>query len=96
MKEIGIRKVLGASVPNIVKLLSKEIIILIVAANLIAWPVAWYFMEQWLETFAYRIEMPVLVYMLAALSAFAVALVTVSLQTIRAARSNPAQTLRYE
>ena len=96
IKEIGIRKVLGASVPNILTLLSKEIIVLIIAANVIAWPVAWYFMNKWLDTFAYHIDMDVLVYILAAVAAILIALITVSAQTIKAAMSNPAKTLRYE
>lgn len=96
IKEIGIRKVLGASVPGILTLLSKEIITLILVANLLAWPVAWYFMDQWLHTFAYHIDMNILVYILSAMAAVVIALVTVSAQTIRAAMSNPANTLRYE
>ncbi len=96
IKEIGIRKVLGASIPNILTLLSKEIIILIIAANVVAWPLAWYFMNKWLDTFAYHIDMDVLVYILAAVAAILIALITVSAQTIKAAMSNPAKTLRYE
>lgn len=96
VKEIGIRKVLGASVPGILMLLSKEIIVLIVTANLIAWPVAWYFMNQWLNGFAYHIDMSVVAYMLSALACIIVALITVSSQTIKAAMTNPANTLRYE
>ena len=96
IKEIGIRKVLGASIPNILTLLSKEIIILIIAANVVAWPLAWYFMNKWLDTFAYHIDMDVLVYILAAIAAILIALITVSAQTIKAAMSNPAKTLRYE
>jgi len=96
IKEIGIRKVLGASVPNILTLLSREIILLVIVANVIAWPVAWYFMDKWLNTFAYHIEMNVLLYVLAAFVAIAIALVTVSSQTLKAAMSNPANTLRYE
>jgi putative ABC transport system permease protein len=96
VKEIGIRKVLGASVPHILGLLSKEIVILILVANVIAWPVAYYFMKGWLESFAYHIDMNVFVYILAAVIAVLIALITVSAQTIRAATSNPAQTLKYE
>jgi putative ABC transport system permease protein len=96
VKEIGIRKVLGASVPSILSLLSKEIMILIVAANLVAWPVAWYFMNQWLNSFAYHINMNLVAYGLSALASIAVALITVSSQTIKAAMTNPANTLRYE
>jgi putative ABC transport system permease protein len=96
IKEIGIRKVLGASVPSILKLLSREIVILILAANLIAWPLAWYFMDQWLNTFAYHIDMNIVAYLLAAFAAITLALITVSTQTIKAAMNNPANTLRYE
>lgn len=96
VKEIGIRKVLGASVPSILGLLSKEIVILIIIANLIAWPVAWYFMDKWLGSFAYHIDMDVFAYLLAGVIAVIIALVTVSTQTIKAAMSNPANTLRYE
>jgi putative ABC transport system permease protein len=96
IKEIGIRKVLGASVPNILTLLSTEIVILIVIANVVAWPVAWYFMNEWLDTFAYHIEIDPVLFILSAIAAVFIALVTVSAQTIRAAISNPANTLRYE
>jgi putative ABC transport system permease protein len=96
VKEIGIRKVLGASVLNIVQLLSREIIVLIVIANVIAWPVAWYLMDKWLDNFAYRIDINVGMYLLAAASAVIIGLLTVSTQTIRAAMSNPSNTLRYE
>ncbi len=96
VKEIGIRKVLGASVFNIVRLLSSEIVILVLVANVIAWPVAWYFMDQWLDTFAYKIGLSVWLYIVAAFAAILIALLTVSMQTIRAARTNPANTLRYE
>jgi putative ABC transport system permease protein len=96
IKEIGIRKVLGASVPNILGLLSKEIVILILIANAVAWPVAWIFMGKWLNTFAYHIDMNMLSYLLAAIAAILIALLTVSAQTLKAAMSNPANTLKYE
>ncbi len=96
IKEIGIRKVLGATVPNILTLLSKEIVTLILVANLVAWPIAWIFMGRWLDTFAYHIDMNVLVYAGTAILAIAIALLTVSIQTIKAAMSNPANTLHYE
>jgi len=96
VKEIGIRKVLGASVPSILRLLSKEIIILIVIANVLAWPIAWILMNQWLDTFAYHVNMNILVYLLSAVAAVLLALITVSAQTIKAAMTNPANTLRYE
>jgi putative ABC transport system permease protein len=96
IKEIGIRKVLGASVPSILQLLSKEIVMLVLAANVIAWPIAWILLNKWLDSFAYHIDMNVLAYMLAAIAAVLIALVTVSAQTIKAAMTNPSQTLRYE
>lgn len=96
VKEIGIRKVLGASVPTILGLLSKEIVVLIVVANLIAWPFAWFLMNKWLDTFAYHIDMNILIYIGSAIIAVIIALITVSTQTIRAAMTNPSQTLRYE
>ncbi len=96
IKEIGIRKVLGASVTNIVQLLSREMVMLIVIANVIAWPVAWYFTNQWLDTFAYRINGNILLYFGAAAAALIIALITVGSQTMKAALSNPSETLRNE
>lgn len=96
VKEIGIRKVLGASVPSILTLLSKEIVVLILLANLLAWPLAWFFMNKWLDSFAYHIDMDLAIYFLSAIAALLLALVTVSTQTIRAAMTNPSNTLRYE
>lgn len=96
VKEIGIRKVLGASVPTILRLLSTEMVVLIFIASIIAWPVAWMVMSKWLDSFAYHIDMNVFVYLLAAFVAVFVALITVSMQTIKAAMTNPANTLRYE
>jgi putative ABC transport system permease protein len=96
VKEIGIRKVLGASVSNILRLLSREMVVLVIISNLIAWPIAWYFMDEWLSTFAYHVSMDPIAYILAGIAAVCIALVTVSAQTIRAATSNPANTLRHE
>jgi putative ABC transport system permease protein len=96
VKEIGIRKVMGASVPSILVLLSKEIVILIVVANLIAWPTAWYFMDKWLNSFAYHIDINAFVFVLSAIAAIVISLLTVSAQTMRAAMTNPSSTLRYE
>lgn len=96
IKEIGVRKVLGASVPSILALLSKEIVILITIANILAWPIAWFAMNQWLGSFAYHIEMNLLIYLIAAVVAILLALITVSVQTIKAAMTNPSSTLRYE
>ncbi len=96
VKEIGIRKVLGASVPAILTLLSKEIVILIFISNVIAWPAAWFLMNKWLDTFAYHIGISLLIYILSGLAAVVIALLTVSTQTVKAALTNPSETLRYE
>lgn len=96
IKEIGVRKVLGASTTHIVSILSKEMIILVLVANLLAWPAAWYLMTQWLETFAYKISVGPGIFLLATLTALSIALFTVSAQTIKAALTNPSKTLRYE
>ncbi len=95
-KEIGIRKVLGASVQNVSLLLTKEFIKLVLLANLIAWPVAYYCMKQWLQDFPYRIQPGVWMFVLAALIALIVAIITVSFQTIKAAVANPVKSLRTE
>jgi putative ABC transport system permease protein len=95
-KEIGVRKVLGASVPGIVGLLSKEFLKLVLVANLIAWPVAWYAMSQWLGDFAYKIDISPLTFVLAAILALIIALLTVSYQSIKAALANPVKSLRTE
>ena len=96
VKEIGVRKVMGASVANILALLSREIVILIAVANIVAWPIAWFVMSLWLSSFAYHIDMNALVYLASAVLAIFIALVTVSVQTIKAAMTNPSNTLRYE
>jgi len=95
-KEIGIRKILGASVSGVVILLNREFIKWVLIANIIAWPVAYYAMSKWLQGFAYRTNMGVWIFALAALAAFAVAVLTVSFQSIKAATANPADSLRYE
>jgi putative ABC transport system permease protein len=95
-KEIGIRKILGASVTKIVNNLNKSFIKWVLVANLIAWPAAWYFMNKWLQNFAYRIELSWLMFVLAAVLAFLIALLTVSFQSVKAALKNPADALRYE
>jgi len=96
IKEIGIRKVLGASVSTIVFLVSKEFLKWVLIANLIAWPVAYYFMSNWLENFAYKTEINVWLFILSAFIALLIALLTVSSQTIKAATMNPVKSLRYE
>ncbi|MDX5480618.1 MAG: ABC transporter permease [Hymenobacteraceae bacterium] len=95
-KEIGIRKVLGADTSTIVALLSKEFLMLIVVAALIAFPLAWYAMHVWLQDFAYRISVPVWAFLLAGLVAAIVAFATVSYQAIKAATANPVANLRFD
>ncbi|MNK02334.1 putative ABC transporter permease YknZ [compost metagenome] len=95
-KEIGIRKVLGASVSGITTMLSKDFIKLVIISILIASPIAWWVMSKWLQDFYYRIEMQWWIFALAGVSSIVVALVTVSSQAIRAANSNPVKTLRDE
>ncbi|MEM9888442.1 MAG: ABC transporter permease [Bacteroidota bacterium] len=95
-KEIGIRKVLGASVTGIVALLSKDFIKLVAIAFVIATPIAYYFMNEWLQDFAYRIELQWWVFALAGLAAIGIALLTVSVQSVRAALVNPVESLRSE
>ncbi|WP_257666712.1 ABC transporter permease [Parapedobacter tibetensis] len=95
-KEIGIRKVLGASVNGIVRLLSKDFIKLVLVAILIASPIAWWGMDKWLEDFAYRIDITWWVFAVAGLTAVLIALLTVSFQAIKAAVANPVNSLRDE
>ncbi|CCG98109.1 Macrolide export ATP-binding/permease protein macB [Fibrella aestuarina BUZ 2] len=95
-KEIGVRKVLGASVPNIVALLSKDFLKLVVIGIVIATPLAWWAMNQWLADFAYRIDVSWWVFALAGLLAIGIALLTVSFQSIKAALMNPVKSLRSE
>ena len=95
-KEIGIRKVLGATITSIVGLLTREFIVLIAIANVIAWPVAYYLMGGWLENFANRTSVGFATFILAVASTLIVALLTVSFQVIRAARANPVKAIRYE
>lgn len=95
-KEIGIRKVLGATESGLVLLLSREFIVGIIVANILAWPVAWYAMHKWLQNFAYRIDLTIWPFIIAGATALVIALVTISWQAIRTARANPMESLRYE
>jgi putative ABC transport system permease protein len=95
-KEIGIRKVLGASIAGVTGLISKEFVKLVVIANLIAWPAAYFVLNKLLQNYAYRISLGVEFFALAAALALMIALVTVSFQAIRAALANPVESLRYE
>jgi putative ABC transport system permease protein len=95
-KEIGIRKALGASLTGIVRLLCKEIAILVAMANAVAWPVAYLTIRRWLETFAYRTEITLTVFIISGFLVLVIALATVSYQSIKAALANPVDSLRYE
>jgi putative ABC transport system permease protein len=95
-REIGIRRVLGASVPAITGLLSKDFVRLVLIATVIAVPLAWYFMSQWLDNFAYRISLEWWVFALSGAGAIAIAFLTVSVQSIKAALDNPVNSLRNE
>ena len=95
-KEIGIRKTLGASTQGVVFLLSKDFFKLVVISLLIASPIAWYFMNKWLQDFAYRVNIGWWVFALAAAAVLSIALITVSLQAIKAAIANPVKSLRTE
>jgi len=95
-KEIGIRKVFGASVKGIVILISKEFIKWVLIANIIAWPIAYFIMSKWLQNFAYRINLSVGIFIFSGLTALCIALFTVAYQSVKAATSNPVDSLRYE
>jgi putative ABC transport system permease protein len=95
-KEIGIRKVLGASESKIILLLSKQFTKWVILSNFFAWPIAYYFMHKWLQRFAFQTGVSIWSFLLASLVVFIIALLTVSYQTIKAARTNPVDLLRYE
>jgi ABC-type antimicrobial peptide transport system permease subunit len=95
-KEIGIRKVLGANVPHLVSLLSRDFVVLVLLATVIAAPIAGWAMSQWLQDFAYRTDIPWYIYAISGLGAVVIALITVSFQAIRAATANPVESLRSE
>jgi putative ABC transport system permease protein len=95
-KEIGVRKVLGATVMSIFFMISRDFLKWVVVANLFAWPIAYYFMNRWLQNFAYRVNLSVWIFILSGLAALVIALLTVSYQTIKAATANPSESLKYE
>ena len=95
-KEIGIRKVLGASVTGVVALLSKDFLKLVLIAFIIASPIAWFVMNKWLEDFAYRIDISAWVFVIAIVLAVVITIITISFQAIKAALANPVNSLRSE
>jgi len=95
-KEIGVRKVVGASVSGIVAMLSLDFTKWVLMANILAWPVAWYVMKNWLQNFAYHIDLTLWPFLLSGVAALLIALATVSWQAVRAATANPVESLRYE
>ena len=95
-KEIGIRKVLGATVPGIISLLSKDFLILVGMANVIALPLAGYLLQKWLENYAFRIDLSWELFVLPAMMVGLIALITVGIQALKSALTNPAKALRYE
>jgi putative ABC transport system permease protein len=95
-KEIGIRKVLGATISNIILLLSRDFLKLIIVAVILATPLAWYFMHRWLQSFAYRIDISFMTFVWAGLIAIGIAVLTIGYQSIKAALTNPVESLRSE
>lgn len=95
-KEIGIRKVIGASVTSILLLLSKEFVRLVIISNIVAWPIVYFVMNKWLQNFAYRIHIGWWIFFIAGALALVISLLTVSYQSVKAALANPVETLRYE
>ena len=95
-REIGMRKVLGSSVSNIIVLLSKEFTRLVLLSNILAWPIAWFIMNKWLQNFAYQTKIFWWIFIVAGSIALIIAFMTVAIQTIRTATRNPADSLRYE
>jgi putative ABC transport system permease protein len=95
-KEIGIRKVVGSSVANVVLLLSKDFLKLVMISMLIAFPLAWWAMSQWLNGFAYRITINATVFLIAGTSIILITILTISFQSVKAAMMNPVKTLRAD
>ncbi len=95
-REIGIRKVHGAGIPNIVILFSREFFTLLVISGIIAGPAAWYFLNKWLQNYANRTELDLMIFFTAGLTALVIALLSIGFQAVKAANTNPAITLKYE
>jgi putative ABC transport system permease protein len=95
-KEIGVRKVLGASIPNILAMVSKDYILLMLVAIVLSVPLAWWIMAEWLSDFAYRISLTWWIFAIPSLAVITIAMITVSIHTLKAARTNPVKSLRYE
>jgi len=95
-REIGIRKVLGAGISNIAVILSKEFLLILVFANIIAWPIAWFTMNRWLQNFAYRVNLEFWIFGFSGILVISIAFISISYQIIRAAHANPADSLRTE
>jgi putative ABC transport system permease protein len=95
-KEIGIRKVMGASVFTIIKLINRDFLILVLFSNIIAWPIAWYFMKNWLNNFVYKIDLTIWPFIISGFMAIIIAILSVSYKAIRASSTNPVNALRYE
>ena len=95
-KEIGVRKVLGSSVSGIELLLVRDFLKLVLLANVIAYPIAYFIMNKWLDDFAYRIDINIWIFIISMLVTLAIALLTVSYRSIKAASANPVEALRYE
>ena len=96
VKEIGIRKALGASIPEVLLLVTKSYAVWILMANIISWPIAWYSLDRWLQDFAYRVDISIIVFIFSGTACFIIALLSVGYLSIKAARANPVDSLRYE
>jgi len=95
-KEIGIRKILGASIPNIIKNISLEFVKLVVISNVVAWPISYFFINKWLISFPYKVEIDLFVFIAAGAIVFMMSLLTIAYTVIRSAASNPIESIRYE
>jgi putative ABC transport system permease protein len=95
-KEIGIRKVLGATVSGIFLLLTQNIVKLILLSFMVASPLAWYFVTQWLDNFAYKIDIGIITFIVAGAMTLSIALITIGFQSIKASIANPVKSLKYE